>query len=353
MTGITRRSLLVRGSAAAGGLALARAGLPSLAAAAGDEATFQLGWIANVENMGEFVAAERGYYTAEGLDLTIEPGGPAVSVEPLVVGGKALVGLSQPDNVARARANGGKLKVIGATFQRNPSAVMSLASNPIATPQDLVGKKLGLQQSGVPIYDAFFKSINIDPKTITYVPVQFDPAPLVSGQVDAFASFQTNQPIQLKTQGVDTVTFLLADFGFNLYSDAVIVSEETLNDAGKRATVTKILRATIKGWQDALADPAGAAKLVVEKYGTSLNLDLNAQTLTAQAEVPLIQTDETAAHGLLSMSQTGIDQNIATMRASGVEATAEDIFDTSILAEIGPIGAGTPAAATPGATPVS
>jgi ABC-type nitrate/sulfonate/bicarbonate transport system substrate-binding protein len=350
MTGITRRRLLAYGSAGAGALTLAGVRLPRMAFAAGAKATMQLGWIANVENMGEFVSEEKGYYDAEGLDLTIEPGGPAVSVEPLVVGGKALVGLSQPDNVARARANGGKLKVIAATFQKNPSAVMSLASKPIKSPQELVGKKLGMQQEGAPIYDAFFKLNGIDPKSITYVPVQFDPAPLVSGEVDAFASFQTNQPIQLKTQGIDTVTFLLSDFGFNLYSDAVIVSEETLADAGKRDTVTKILRATIKGWQDALADPAGAAKLVVEKYGQSLNLDLNAQTLTAQAEVPLIQTDETNANGLLSMSAAGIQQNIATLQASGIQGTAEEIFDTSILDAIGPIGAGV---ATPAASPES
>ncbi len=116
---------------------------------------------------------------------------------------------------------------------------MSLASAPVATPQELVGKKLGIQQSGVPIYDAFFNSIDIDPKSITYVPVQFDPAPLVNGEVDAFVSFQTNQPIQLKTQGIETVTFLPADYGFNLFSDAFIVSEDTLNNPEARATVVK------------------------------------------------------------------------------------------------------------------
>jgi ABC-type nitrate/sulfonate/bicarbonate transport system substrate-binding protein len=261
------------------------------------------------------------------------PGGPGVSVEPLVVSGKALVGLSQPDNVARARAQGGMLKVVAATFQRNPAAVMSLASKPIHTPQELVGKKLGIQQSGVPIYNAFFSSINIDPSTITYVPVQFDPAPLVSGQVDAFVSFQTNQPVQLKTQGVDTVTFLPADYGFNLYSDALIVSEDTLNNPAARATVAAMLRATIKGWQDAIADPAMSAELVVNNYGKSLNLDVQAQTLTAQAQVPLIQTDETNANGLLSMSDAAISQNIETLHRSGIEGTAQDIFDTSLWQE--------------------
>ena len=335
MTALSRRHFLASAGGGLAALSLARLTFPEHVTAQDlKKATLQMGWIANVENAGEFVAAEKGYYTAEGLDMTLEPGGPAVSVEPLVVSGKALVGLSQPDNVARARANGAKLKVIAATFQRNPAAVMSLASAPIKTPQELVGKKLGIQQSGVPIYDAFFKSIDIDPKSITYVPVQFDPAPLVNGEVDAFVSFQTNQPIQLKLQGIETVTFLPADFGFNLFSDAFIVSEDTLNNADARATAVKVLRASIKGWQDAIADTAAAAKLVVEKYGKSLNLDVNAQKLTADAQVPLIQTDETKASGLLTMSDAGIAQNIETLKNSGIEATADEIFDTSLIAEV-------------------
>lgn len=133
MPAISRRGLLVKSSAIAGGATLARFGAPAIASATA-QVNFQLGWVANVENMGEFVAAEKGYYAAAGLDLTLTPGGPAVSAEPLVVSGKALVGLSQPDIVARANANGANLKVIAATFQKNPGAIMSLASKPIKTP---------------------------------------------------------------------------------------------------------------------------------------------------------------------------------------------------------------------------
>jgi ABC-type nitrate/sulfonate/bicarbonate transport system substrate-binding protein len=195
----------------------------------------------------------------------------------------------------------------------------------------------------VPIYDAFFTGIGMDPKSITYVPVQFDPAPLVSGEVDAFVSFQTNQPIQLQGQGIETVTFLLADYGFNLFTDAFIVAEESLADEAKRATIVNILRATFQGWRDALADPDMAAKLVVEEYGKSLNLELEAQALTLREQIPLIETDETRINGLGTMSEQRIAENIQTLKQSGIEATAEEIFDTSLLAEVYP--AGTPTAA--------
>jgi ABC-type nitrate/sulfonate/bicarbonate transport system substrate-binding protein len=348
MTAISRRVFIAGSTAFAGGLALSRFGSAS-AALQGTEATLQMGWIANVENAGEFVAAEKGYYTDAGVDLELVPGGPGISVEPLVVAGTALIGLSQPDNVARAREQGAKLKVVATTFQRNPAAVMSLASNPIPTPQDLVGKKLGIQQSGVPIYDAFFASIDIDPKSIEYVPVQFDPAPLVSGEVDAFVSFQTNQPIQLAMQGIETVTFLLADYGFNLFTDSFIVSEDSLADEDKRTTIVKILDATFRGWRDAIADPEMAAQLVVEKYGQSLNLELEPQILTLKEQIPLIVTDETQANGLGTMSDAAIQTNIETLARSGIEATAEEIFDASLLAEITPVVI----EGTPEATPTS
>ena len=349
MAAVSRRNFVAGGVGCLGGLAFSRATWSVRATAAQEEAaTLQMGWIANVENAGEFVAAERGYYADEGVDLELVPGGPGVAVEPLVVAGTALVGLSQPDNVARARQQGGALKVVATTFQRNPAAVMSLASNPIRTPQELVGKKLGIQQAGVPIYDAFFELVGVDSDEITYVPVQFDPAPLVSGEVDAFGSFQTNQPVQLALQDIETVTFLLADFGFNLFTDAFVVSEETLANEEDRATVVKILRATFKGWRDAIADPEMAARLVVEEYGASLNLELEAQTLTMQEQIPLIETEETKANGLGTMSEEGIAQNIETLQRSGIEATAEEIFDTSLLAEIyqdgTPVAGGTPVA---------
>ncbi|WP_179266251.1 ABC transporter substrate-binding protein [Asanoa hainanensis] len=296
--------------------------------------TFQLGWLANVENMGIYVADDGGYYTKEGLKTTVVPGGPSVSVGPLVASGKAFVGLDSVDTIARARKEGAPLKIVGATLQKNPSAVVSLAKSPIRTPQDLVGKRLGVQQSGTEIYNAFFKANGVDPKSVTYVPVQFDPAPLVNGEVDAFASFLTSQPIQLKRQGVDTEAFLLADFGYGLWADAFVVSEATLADKEQRARLVNLMRASVKGWQDAVADPAKGVKLAVEKYGKSLQLNADEQLLTAQSFVPLIQTPETKTNGLLTMSKAGIDANIATMAAVGITATADELFDTTILADV-------------------
>ena len=293
----------------------------------------QLGWIANVENAGEFVAAAKGYYAEEGLEPTLTPGGPGAILEPTVASGSALIGLSSADTIALANAEGAGLKIVGVTLQQNPSAVMSLASNPVPDAKSLEGKTLGLQQSGEAIYAAFFLAAGVDASQVTIVPVQFDPAPLVAGEVDAFASFQTNQPIALATQGIETVTFLLADYGYNLYADAFFVTEDTLADPEARDTVVRFLRATRRGWEDALADPAAAAQIVVDEYGADLDLDVDGQTTTLEAFAALIETPEIGEHGLFWMAEQGIADNIATMQSVDIDVD-ESLFTNELLEEL-------------------
>jgi ABC-type nitrate/sulfonate/bicarbonate transport system substrate-binding protein len=293
----------------------------------------QLGWLANVENAGEFVAASKGYYAEEGIDPTLTPGGPGAIIEPTVVSGAALIGLDSAETIARANAEGARLKIVGTTLQQNPSAVMSLASNPVPDPQSLEGKKLGLQQVGETTYDAFFRKAGVDASRVTIVPVQFDPAPLVAGEVDAFASFLNNQPIALAAEGIETVTWLLADYGFNTYADAFIVTEDTLADPEARDNVVRFLRATRRGWEDALADPAGAAQIVVDEYGADLDLDLEQQTAQMEAFVPMIQTDEIADFGLFWMTDEGIATNVETLQSVDIEVD-ETLFTNELLEEL-------------------
>ena len=294
----------------------------------------QLGWLATVENAGEFVAASKGFYAEEGLNPTLTPGGPGAILEPTVVSGAALIGLSSADTIALANAEGAGLKIVGSTLQQNPSAVMSLASNPVPDAKSLEGKRLGLQQTGDAIYQAFFLKAGVDASQVTIVPVQFDPAPLVAGEVDAFASFLVNQPIALAAEGIETVTWLLADYGYNLYADAFFVTEDTLADAEARDTVVRFLRATRRGWEDAIADPAAAAQIVVdEPAAADLDLDVETQTATLEAFVPLIQTDEIAEQGLFWMTDEGIAANVETMQSVDIEVD-ETLFTNELLEEV-------------------
>ncbi|GAA3604684.1 ABC transporter substrate-binding protein [Kineosporia mesophila] len=295
-------------------------------------ATLQLGWIANVENAGPYTALDKGYYKDAGVDLTITPGGPSTTVEPLVASGKALVGLSSTDVIARAVAEGAPLKIIAATLQQNPTSIMSLDSNPVKTLQDLKGKKLCSQTSGQSVINAVLKGNGIDPDDVEMVPADFDPAPLVGGDCDAFVSLLNNQPLTLKAQGVDTTVFKLSDYGYNAWGNVLFTTDEALADDDSRKALEGIVKGTAKGWSDALADTDAAAQLMVTGPGKDQNLDLDQQKAAMAEFVDLIQTDETKKNGLLTMSADGIAGNVKTMQ--DIDVPGDDLaslFDTSIL----------------------
>ena len=199
------------------------------------ELTFQLSWIKNVEFAGEYIADTNGYYKDAGFSkVTLLSGGPTVQQDSVVQGGKALVCISAPDITSAAINQGAGLVTIGAQYQKNPFAVMSLATKPIHTPDDMIGKKIGVQATNEAVWNAFLKANAIDPGKITKVPVQFDPSPLVAGTVDGWFSFVTNEPNLLKTQGVATKTFLLADYKYPLVSETYVVKKGSLHVEARR-----------------------------------------------------------------------------------------------------------------------
>ena len=328
------RAALRYAGAAAAALCLVRAGRLQAGEAPLTDITVQLGWLANVEYMGEFVAMDAGYFEQEGLRCTLVPGGPTASIPPLVQSGKVLIGFESTDGIARARAHGARLKVVGATLQRNPTSIISLPSKPIRVPRDLVGMRLGVPQNNRVTLNGFLKSNGLSPSQMTLVPVQNDPAPLVNGEVDGIVSFLTSQPIQLRLRGIDTVALVLSDHHYSIWADVVVVSEATLADPAQRRLVVKALRALVRGWQDALADPSRGADLAVNRFGKYLNLDPRAQALSAAAIVPLVRTADTDRSGLLTMSAQGMQDNVDAIRSVGVETSVGDLFDTTLVAEV-------------------
>ena len=232
----------------------------------------------------------------------------------------------------RDSLKGGKLKIIGAQYQKNPFAIMSMSKTPIKTAKDMIGKKIGVQATNEAIWAAFLKANKIDPKSITKVPVQFDPLPLTTGTVDGWMSFVTNEPNALKLKGFDTTHFLFADQNYPLVSETYVVADKTIKE--RRPALKAFLRAEIKGWKDNIADPAAGAKLAAEVYGKGLGLTVEEQTLESKDENALIHTDETKKNGLFTMTPELIAANISTLELAGHKVTADQIFDLSILAEV-------------------
>lgn len=295
--------------------------------------TFQLSWIKNVEFGGEYIADTKGYYKQVGFNnVNLLSGGPTVQQDAVVASGKALVAISAPDITSAAINNGADLVTIGAQYQKNPFAIMSLATKPILTPQDMVGKKIGVQATNEAVWNAFLKANNLDPSSIHKVVVQFDPTPLKAGEVDGWFSFVTNEPNLLKVQGVETHTFLLADYKYPLVSETYVVRRESLQK--DRDKIKAMLKADIMGWHDNLKNPALGATLAATKYGKDQNLTVTEQTLESKAENALILTPDTKANGLFTITDQLIDENISTLALAKINITKDKLFDMSVLQEV-------------------
>lgn len=346
--GVSRRDLLraAGGGALAvtGGWLLAACGSSAPSAAQASSAAsaspaglakvaLQFVFIKNVQFAGSFFAESNGYYKARGLDVTLLAGGPNTSVPPVVQSGQALVGISHTADAVQAILNGADLTIIGAGFQRNPFCVISRQSAPVSTPAALVGKKVGVQTHDLPVFRAFLQANHISESSLTLLPLQSDPTPLASGEMDAIMGFYTNEPITLQLKGTPTHEMLLGDFGYPLMEELYIVKSSSLADPATRKEIVGLMQGESLGWTDAVTHPSAAAALAVDDYGKDLHLSMRQQVLAMRAEVALVVTADTKAHGLFWMSDQNIAGTVRSLRLGGVQASP-GMFTRSVLTEV-------------------
>jgi ABC-type nitrate/sulfonate/bicarbonate transport system substrate-binding protein len=325
---------------AAAGIVLALAGCSgSTPAADGDsdslgDLNVQLSWIKNEEFAGEFFADSEGYYTDAGFDSVNLTAGPSSGSAELL-SGKADVALSDAISLGTVIANEqAPLKIVGATYQKNPFTILSLADGGnIATPDDLKGKKIGVQASNTSLFEALLAANGLTDSDLTIVPVEYDPSVLVNGDVDGFVAYLTNESITVAAQGLEVTNLPFADNGLPFVAETFAVTDDYIKD--NREKIKAFLVAEIKGWSDAVNDPEAGALLAVNTYGKDLGLDeTNSIAGSKEASEKLVVSDETVENGLFTISDDLQTQTIATLKAAGIDISADDLFDMSLLAEV-------------------
>lgn len=312
------------GAATAVGLGVANRG------SAGGSTALQLSWLHSVQFGGSYIALDRGYWSEAGLDVSLLQGGPNAPVEPPVESGQALVGVSAVDFAAAAVAEGATFKIIGAAMQNNPTVIASLPDNPVNEPADLLGKRIGMALANVPALETLCTLNDIDVNEIEIVPTQYTAQPLTSGEVDCLLCWETDLPVAMEVQGVESVTMLMADFGFTLQSQTYIATEESLRD--RRDEVVAMMAGEVRGWEEYRRDTDAAAALSVEMFPDA-GLDLETQRLQAARQVPLMFSELTDEIGFGFWNDDVIASNIETLALLGQTVTP-DLWDTSILEEV-------------------
>lgn len=327
---MTHHSFSRRGFLAAGAGSVLAATMGARPALAATDVALQLSWLPSVQFGGSYIAQSRGYWRDLGLNVALNPGGPNAPVEPPVVAGSALMGISAADYTAAAVAQGAPFRIIAVAMQKNPFAIASLPAKPVNVPKDLEGKKIGMALANTPVLKALCSLNDVDFDAIEIVPTQYDAAPLLASQVDCLLCWETDLPVAMIMRGLKPITMLMADYGYAVQSQTYIATDDSI--ANRRADLIALLRGEIHGWSDYLADPAAAAALTVKMFPDA-GLDLKTQELQAARQVPLMFSPVTEAHGFGWFTDDSIAANIKTLALLGQDVSP-DLWDRSLLEEI-------------------
>ena len=219
---------------------------------------FTLDWVFQGPTSPFLVALDKGYYKAEGLDVTMDPGQGSAGAVQRVATGAYQIGFADVNSTIEynAKSPGKEVLCVFMAYDYAPFGVYALKKSGIKVPKDLEGKKLGAPvfDASFRLYPAFAKINGISKWEHVNLTPQLREQSLVQGTVDFISGHYFSSMLDLKARGVkfdDIVAMRYVDFGLDLYANGIVVSPEM---AKNEKAVKGFIAATIKGWRDVIAD---------------------------------------------------------------------------------------------------
>ncbi|MEJ0079160.1 MAG: ABC transporter substrate-binding protein [Alphaproteobacteria bacterium] len=254
----------------------------------------QLGWLLSGNQIGEVCAKQLGYYDQEGIEMRFQAGGPNIDGVAVVAAGRFEVGqVSSSPSLMLAASQDIPVVCFAAGAQEHPYAFFSVKKNPIREPKDLIGKKVGIQATGVILLRALLAKNKIPEKDVQIVTIGADMSPVLTGQVDCVTGWLTNTSA-MKVLGADMVAMRLWDTGVKLYALPYYATANTIKTRGD--ILAKYLRASAKGWGFAY-EPANRAKAVEMLVKEFSNLNAKDETEALDAMLKFSFSPKTKTEG--------------------------------------------------------
>ncbi|SOC00291.1 ABC transporter substrate-binding protein [Rhodobacter maris] len=255
-----------------------------------EEVKLQLKWVTQAQFAGYYVAAEKGYFTDEGLDVTILPGGPDIAPEQVIAGGGADVIVDWMPAALAAREKGLGLVNIAQPFKHSGMMLTCLKETGITSPDDFKGKTLGVWFFGneYPFLSWMSKlGIPTDGSEggVTVLKQGFNVDPLLQKQAACISTMTYNEYWQVIDAGIkpeDLVTFKYEDEGVATLEDGLYVMQDRLADPAFKETMVKFVRAAMKGWKYAEANPDEAAMIVLDNDETGAQTELHQKRMMGE-----------------------------------------------------------------------
>lgn len=331
--------MTLRRSIAVIGMLLMSTVMGTQAATAQTKVRFTLDWIPGATHGAFLIALQKGYYKAEGLDVTIDRGkGSAEVVRQLA---SNVYDMGFPDiNVVmdfNSKNPDQAFPVLMSGYEEAPAAIIMLKSSGITEPKQLNGKKLGsaVNDSTFKLFPIFAKQTGIDMSSMQIQNIEpgLREVLLAQKKVDAIPGQIFNSLLELKAKGVpasDINYFMYKDYGLELYGNSVAASRQFLKEHPD--AVKGFLRATIKGLKDMARDPELAVKAAVA-YEPLLNPDIERERLRVALDCCIL-TETVRKKGFGDVDQDRL-RNIITLITEAYKLprkpALEEVFNPDYL----------------------
>lgn len=231
----------------------------------------QLKWVPQAQFAGYYAALDQGFYAAEGLDVTILPGGPDIVPEQVVAGGQAQFGINWMASLLATREQGAPLVNIAQVYTRAGMRQLSWKDENIASPADLKGRNVAVWFGGNE-YNllATLAKYNLNKDSdLTLVQQPFDMNLLLNREVDSAAAMTYNELYQVLSAGHTIEELNILDYnaeGTAMPEDGIFVSADWLNaDPANKEIAARFLRASFKGWAYCRDNAASCVDIVLKQ----------------------------------------------------------------------------------------
>lgn len=260
------------------------------AAQAADDVTLQLKWVTQAQFAGYYVAQAQGFYEAEGLNVTILPGGPDVAPTQVIAGGGADVVIDWMPSALAAREKGLALVNIAQPFKSSGMMLTCRKDSGVASPADFAGKTLGVWFGGneYPFLNWMNKlglATDGSEGGVTVLKQGFNVDPLLQNQAACVSTMTYNEYWQVIDAGLtpdDLVVFKYEDEGVATLEDGLYVMEEKLADPAFEDKMVRFVRASMKGWKWAEENADDAAMIVLDNDATGAQTEAHQKRMMGE-----------------------------------------------------------------------
>jgi NitT/TauT family transport system substrate-binding protein len=309
-------------------------------AQAPQKVVFALNWFAVGDHAAYWVALDKGYYKARGVDVALQNSKGSGDSIAKVDTGRADIGLADAVVVIPRIAQGAKIKMVGAVFDNTPLNIWTRKDTGITRPKDLEGKTLAAPPGDAQrqLFPAFARVNGIDDSKVKWLTIE--PAAkfvaLSEKRADAVPDYTTGQPFWEKAIGKDNLVRMpWSQYGFDTYSMAIVASEKTVNERPK--VLRDFLAASYMGWRDVMDDPRAALAIFKKRVP---DIDVALIEPNMMLGLDLMRTERYARNGIGWMDHAKMCRTVEVINAYMPDMPrkvgCDEVFTNDFLTKIEP-----------------